>query len=36
VGGEHAGVAEMIFIGQLPGVDHFTPVNLGERNDINA
>jgi hypothetical protein len=36
LGGEYADVAEMIFIDQLLEVDHFTPVILGERNDINA
>jgi hypothetical protein len=34
--GEHADAAEMIFMDQLPEVDHFTPVMLGDRSYRNA
>jgi hypothetical protein len=35
LGDEHAEAAEMIFMNQLPRVDHSTPVIIGERNDAN-
>jgi hypothetical protein len=36
LGGEHADAGEMTFMDQLPEVNDFPPVILGERNDINA
>jgi hypothetical protein len=36
LGGEHADAAEMIVMNQLPEVEHFTPVILGERTDTNS
>jgi hypothetical protein len=36
LGDKHADAAEKISMDQLPQVDHFTPIILGERNGTNA